>query len=150
MRIAEIMSRGVETVPPGMPAVEAWDLMRRRGFHHLVVKNGSAVIGIISDRDAGGRHGANVRARATVGELMSRAVVTATADSTVRKIANLMRGRSIGCVPIVDGARLVGIVTVTDLLQVLGRGVDRPMAPPRRGIHHRVPHKKRRNSSGVW
>jgi CBS domain-containing protein len=62
----------------------------------------------------------------------------------VREAANLMRGRSIGCLPVLDGRKLVGIVTVTDLLELLGRGAERPMARGRRAVmagrgHRRKP-----------
>ena len=55
MRVAEVMTEGVQTVSPTLPAVEAWELMRRKRIHHLVVVAGSEVMGIFSDRDAGGR-----------------------------------------------------------------------------------------------
>jgi acetoin utilization protein AcuB len=150
MRVAEIMTREVQTVPPEMSAAEAWDLMRRRQIHHLVVTAGSEVMGVLSDRDAGGRRGAIVRARSRVADLMTTAVVTAAPDMTVRKIANLMRGRTIGCVPVTDRERLVGIVTTSDLLELLGRGIDRPARPPRRALHYRAPHKRRKGAFGVW
>lgn len=150
MRVAEVMTKGVLTIPPDAAAVDAWELMRRKGIHHLVVMADSGVTGVLSDRDAGGRNGASVRARSRVSDLMTTSVVTVDADTTIRRIANLMRGRTIGCVAVVDGRRLVGILTVSDLLELLGRGVARPARPTRRGLHHRVPHRKRRGGSGVW
>ena len=56
MRVAEVMTRGGHTVPPTMLAAEAWELMRRKGIRHVVVAAGSDVIGVLSDRDAGGRN----------------------------------------------------------------------------------------------
>jgi CBS domain-containing protein len=150
MRAAEVMSKQVQTVPPDLAAVEAWDLMRRKGTHHLVVMADSRVLGVLSDRDAGGRNGAAIRARSRVADLMTTSVVTVEPETTIRKIANLMRGRTIGCVPVVDGSRLVGIVTVSDLLEVLGRGVARPARPQRRGLHHRVAHRKTKGGFGIW
>lgn len=151
MRAAEVMTKKVQTVRPDLPAVEAWELMQRRGIHHLVVSEGSTVLGVLSDRDAGGRRGTSLRARSRVADLMTSAVVTVAPDATVRKIANLMRGRTIGCVPVMDGQRLVGIVTVSDLLQLLGRGTDRPAPPTRRGLHFRVPHRKVKAAYGrAW
>jgi acetoin utilization protein AcuB len=138
MRVAEVMTQGVQTVRPTMPAVAAWDLMRRKGIHHLVVTAGSDVVGVLSDRDAGGRNGASIRARSSVADLMTTDVVTIEPTAPVRKVANLMRGRTIGCIPVNDGKRLVGIVTVSDLLELLGRGVDRPVKVGRRTTHHRV------------
>ena len=138
MRVAEVMTHGVQTVPPTMPAVDAWELMRRKRIHHLVVTSGSDVVGILSDRDAGGRSGASIRARSNVADLMTTDVVTTEPTAPVRKVANLMRGRTIGCIPVNDGKRLVGIVTVSDLLELLGRGVERPVKVGRRTTHHRV------------
>jgi CBS domain-containing protein len=81
---------------------------------------------------------------------MTTAVVTVAPDATIRKIANLMRGRTIGCVPVMDRKRLVGIVTVTDLLEMVGRGLERPAKPPRHVLPHRVPHRKRHVAYGAW
>jgi CBS domain-containing protein len=43
-----------------------------------------------------------------------------------------MRGRLIGCLPVVDGGRVVGIATATDVLEALGRGSSRPTVRARR------------------
>lgn len=150
MRAAEVMTTSVQTVSPTLSAGEAWELMRRKSIRHLVVTSDSRIVGVLSSRDAGGRLGASVRARATVADLMTAAVVTVAPDTPIRKIANVMRGRSIGCVPVTDGRRLMGIVTISDLLELLGRGIDRPLASTRHELHHRVPHRKGRRAVGVW
>jgi acetoin utilization protein AcuB len=56
---------------------------------------------------------------------MSEPVVSGHPEMTLRQAANRMRGRSIGCLPVVEGDDLVGIVTTTDLLELLGRGLTR-------------------------
>jgi CBS domain-containing protein len=106
---------------------------------------------VLSHRDAGGRQGAPVRKGRTVEELMTTPVITVEPTATVRKAANLMRGRSIGCVVVTDRGRVVGIVTVADLLDLLGRGVDRPAASDNRStLRHRAPHRKHSGATGVW
>jgi acetoin utilization protein AcuB len=65
---------------------------------------------------------------------MSAPAVSATSDMTVRKAANLLRGRSIGCLPVMEDGDLVGIVTTTDLLERIGRGVERPVSKGKRWI----------------
>jgi acetoin utilization protein AcuB len=150
MRVTEVMTTEVQTIRPKAPASDAWEQMRRHGIHHLVVMENSRVVGVLSARDAGGRNGASVRAQSSVGDLMTHSVVTVQPDETIRKVANLMRGRTIGCVPVVQGQRLQGIVTVSDLLAILGRGVDRPARPPRRVLHYRTPHRTHKRASGVW
>ena len=150
MRIFEIMSEKARTVAPTLPAPDAWRLMVAENVHHLVVKDGSKVVGVLSDSDAGGRHGAAVRSGTSVADLMDRHFAAVTRLDTVRKAANLMRGRLIGCLPVIERDRLIGVVTVTDLLALLGHGVERPDHETRAALHHRVPHRKAATSAGRW
>jgi CBS domain-containing protein len=150
MRAFEVMSEDVRTVAPDVPAAEAWDLMRREGIRHLVVMRGGTIVGVLSERDAGGRSGSGVRSGRTVAELMTPRVISVAPTDTVRSIANAMRGRTIGCVPVVKGKRLVGIVTVSDLLDLMGGGVGRPATPVRAATHYRVPHRKQRRMPAAW
>jgi CBS domain-containing protein len=144
------MTKEVKTVRPETPAADAWELMRRQGIHHLVVMRGNTVAGVLSDRDASGPKGGRLRAGSRVEDLMIDTVVTVEPGDTIRRVANLMRGRTIGCVPVVEGQRLKGIVTVSDLLQFLGRGVDRPARSRRHDLNYRVPHRHRRNAPAAW
>jgi acetoin utilization protein AcuB len=144
MRVFEVMSKGVQTVPPSMPAPDAWEVMRRKRIHHLVVAEGSDVLGVLSDRDAGSQAGSSVRTGRMVADLMTKHAVTISPADTIKRAASLMRGRTIGCMPVVDGERLVGILTVSDLLELLGRGIDRPSKKMRRTSPRRLPSAKSR------
>lgn len=124
MTVAEVMTRDVQTVPATMRAPQAWELMRRRRIHHLVVTDGSKVTGVLSDRDGDGAGGAVLRADSTVGDLTSSDLVTIEPTEPVQKAARLMRRRSISCLPVTRGTRLVGVLTVSDLLDVLARGPE--------------------------
>ena len=152
MRVQDVMTEDVQTMSPDDSVEDAWELMRRQGFHHVVVTSGSsAVMGILSDRDAGGTRGSSLRRGRTVEELMTRHVVTVDPSTTVRRAANLMRGRSIGCVVVANRGHVVGIVTVADLLELLGRGSDRQIAATKRWtLKHRSPHRKRVAATGLW
>src|SRR5262245_35503264 len=113
MRLADVMTTPVETLPSSTPADEAWERMRLLRIHHIVVADTDGnVEGVVSERDLGGPHGAQVRRNTTIGELMTSPVVTAKPDSTVREAANLLRGRNIGCLPVVKRKRAIGMVTV--------------------------------------
>jgi acetoin utilization protein AcuB len=117
--------------------------MRTSRIHHLVVLDGKKVVGVLTDRDLGGPRGTALRAGKTAGDLMTGRVVTADAQMTVRKVANLLRGHVIGCLPVMEGERLVGIVTVSDLLDLIGRGAERPSPPAeRRTLHRRGPRRQ--------
>jgi acetoin utilization protein AcuB len=151
MRVQDVMTRGVKTVPVAATGDEAWALMRMKRIHHLVVMNGDEMVGVISDRDMGGRGGAAVRKGRLVRELMTEGVITIAPDAPVRKAANLLRGRSIGCLVVTDHDRIVGIITTADLLDLIGRGVERSVETSRRWtLSHRVPHRKRHQAMGSW
>jgi CBS domain-containing protein len=151
MRLQDVMTGKVRTITPTASAEDAWNVMRVHGIHHLVVTKENRAIGILSDRDAGSRRGAAVRVNRSVGELMTAPAVTASPTMTVRQAANMMRGRSIGCLVVVDSGRPVGIVTVSDLLEVVGSGHDRGATTNARHIlNHRVPHKKVHTAVRAW
>ncbi|MEZ5294607.1 MAG: CBS domain-containing protein [Vicinamibacterales bacterium] len=151
MRVEELMTAPVETVPPSVSADEAWTRMRAGGIRHLVVVDRGRVAGVVSSTDLGGRRGAMARKDRTVGDLMTAPAVSVEPAASVRRAANLMRGRTIGCLVVADADRPVGIVTTADLLDLIGRGTERPVVATRRWtLKHRAPHTKRHTSAGVW
>jgi CBS domain-containing protein len=151
MRVEDVMTERVETVSPTTDTNTAREVMRTKGVHHLVVRRGSRVVGLLSDRDLGGPAGVALTTGRSVAEVMTTRVVTVKPTMTVRGAANLMRGRSIGCLVVMDRGRLVGIVTAADLLELLGRGAERPAPTARRWtLRHRTPHRKRPVASGMW
>ena len=152
MRLNDVMSPGVLKVAPRATADAAWEVMRQRGIHHLVVAEDSDIAGVVSAGDLGGRRGASVRAGKTVGDLMTTRVLTAPAETTVRRAASLMRGHAVGCLVVTDDrGRVAGIVTVADLLEAIGRGLIKPtVTTQRRPLSHRAPHRKRHTAMGVW
>jgi CBS domain-containing protein len=123
MQINEIMSKGVQTIHEQASALAAWDRMQNRKIHHLVVTaKGGRVVGVISERNLGTAAGPRFREGRTVAELMTPQVLKIQHTATVRAAANKMRGRGIGCLPVFKQEKLVGILTVTDLLDLIGRG----------------------------
>lgn len=151
MRVEDVMTRGIRTVSPDTSAEDAWSRMRTQRVRHLVVTEGSRIIGILSDRDEGGTRGAAVRKDRTVRDLMTSPVVTVPPSTTIRRAANVMRGRSIGCLVVADRTGMKGIVTVADLLDLLGRGMERTVtSSTRRLLQHRVPHRKQHRGAAAW
>jgi CBS domain-containing protein len=128
MRVSDVMSTPVHTIGASEPATAAWEAMRLHRIRQLVVADRDGrVVGVISASDLGGRQGELLRSRRRVGDLMTEKVVPAQPETTVREAANLMRGHGVNCLPVFDAHdRLKGIVTVVDLLELLGRGTERP------------------------
>ena len=128
------MSTRIRSVTPAATVTEARTQMRLHGVHHLLVEDQGGFVGVVSDRDLGDGRGAGKAGTAEpiVAAVMTADPVTATPETTVRHAANLMRGRSIGCLPVLEGRRPVGIVTRTDLLELIGRGAERSVERSRR------------------
>lgn len=151
MRLQDVMTENVKTIEPSAPAEDAFNTMRFNGVHHLVVTRGRRVVGVLSDRDAGGRRGAVLRTNRLVADLMTAPAVTVEPTMTVRQAANVMRGRSIGCLVVAKAGHAIGIVTVSDLLELVGRGLDRGASKSSRAaLHHRVPHRKSKGVVAAW
>lgn len=132
MRLRDIMHTRVETILPRESAAVAFERMRRGKIRHLVVQDGKKIVGVLSDRDVGGM--GSLRQVETVEDLMTSPAVTASPGLTLRQAANLLRGRTMGCLPILEDGKLVGIVTTTDLLEMIGAGIERPVPRTRRSI----------------
>jgi IMP dehydrogenase len=128
MRVSEITSTPVYTIGENEAATSAWETMGFRRTRHLVVNDAEGhVVGVISASDLGGKSGEPLRVRRRVRDLMTAKLVTASPETTVREAANLMGGHNVNCLPVFNGRdRLKGIVTVMDLLELIGRGTERP------------------------
>ncbi len=144
MRLREIMAPKVVTAKPREAASAAWTRMRRRNIGHLVVLEDDRPIGVLSERDLGGRSGGSTRRGRMVEDLMTARVVSAEPETTVREAADLMRQRLIGSLPVMDGDRLVGIVTATDVFDALGRDAERSQV--RVPLADRVPKAAKRSA----
>jgi CBS domain-containing protein len=119
MRLQDVMTDQVYQVSPDTSAEIAWNIMSMHRIHHLVVTQDGRIVGLLSARDFGRIKGRRARERHSVGDLMTLNVTTASPTTTVRRAANMMHGSAIGCLVIVDRRRIVGIVTVADLLDVI-------------------------------
>jgi CBS domain-containing protein len=151
MRARDVMTAGMVTVRSNMPAPDAMLLMRQKGIHHLLVQDGSARVGIVSERDLGGRRAPAVARDKTVADLMTAHVITVDGNATPRQVANVMRGRSIGSVVVMERGRAAGLITISDLLELIGRGSARPVTEARRrDLHHRTPHRRSSGARGLW
>ena len=129
IRVKDCMSRSAATIHSDALVRGAIDMMKKRRIRHLpVVDRENRLVGIVTDRDlrqvvfdpvVEERLGelAERLATITVRDVMTWGVVTVHPDSDVRHAARLMREQRIGALPVVDGDRVVGIVTEADVLR---------------------------------
>jgi CBS domain-containing protein len=117
-RIREIMASNVVTLRQDTSVTEAARAMRDSDIGDvIVVDEGERLQGILTDRDivvraiADGRDPAAVK----VGEICSGEVATLSPDDRLEHAVNLMRDRAVRRVPVVEGERAIGIVSIGDL-----------------------------------
>ncbi len=129
------MTRDVIVVPPELSMEAAWRVMSRERIRHLPVVHAGVLIGIISDRDILARSTLDenevlrVPPDLRVGEVMTPSPLETCESSTdVADLARTMTEKKIDAMPVMNGNRLVGLVTSTDLLLLLiGREEARPL-----------------------
>lgn len=125
MLVKEIMTQTVVTVTPEDSLRRADELMMRGRFRHLPVVKEGRVVGIISDRDIRVPLFLEPRddvlqlmAERSVSQIMRHPVMTASPGMAVEQAAAIMHEKKIGCLPVVEGERLVGIVTESDIFRI--------------------------------
>jgi CBS domain-containing protein len=100
------------------------DAIRLMAEHHvgaLIVMRGSALEGIVSERDYArkvilrGRSSADTPVR----DIMSAPVLTVSLDTTVSQCMQLMTDRHVRHLPVLEGARVVGMVSIGDLVKAV-------------------------------
>lgn len=119
--IGDVMSRPVLTVEIGESLWDAWQLLFVSGLRHLVVLDDNAhCIGILSDRNILAdvpstlEHLADRRVRDIIARVP---LATTSPDADPRAAAMIMREHAIEALPVIDGGRLVGIITESDIVR---------------------------------
>ena len=124
MQVATFMTRGPITVEASAKLRAALETMDEYRLRHLPVMAGDHVVGVISDRDLLEATGGVAPADSAsldgtrVEEIMQAPPVVAHPDDSVVTISVEVVLRGIGCLPVVEGGALIGIVTELDLLRL--------------------------------
>lgn len=140
MKLRDLMKTRVTTIAPDENLHLADGIMALGGLRHLPVVSGGALVGILTHRDIlrapttflGFATDARAVLRAlTARDVMTREVVTIDAEATVQAAAERLLKHKVGCLPVLEGGALVGIVTTSDLLHA----IVGPHAPATDGRH---------------
>ncbi len=119
--VSEIMVQAPATLSPDATLEEAWKLMRRLRIRHVPVCQASALIGLVAMKDLMANVVDTSHLNLPVMEMMATDLITVTADCDLAEAATILYDRKISCLPVVDGDRLVGIVTDSDFLALTVR-----------------------------
>ncbi len=117
MQIREVMTESVVTAPPDAPVGAVAELMRERNVGSVVlVDDAGAPVGFITDRDLAVSVLADGRDASDPAEAhASSPVVTGEPGMDVHEAAELMVSHGVRRLPVLDGDRMVGILTLDDL-----------------------------------
>jgi len=124
--VGRMMTRRPITVAPDDVLTVARDRMAEAAVRHLPVVEGERLVGILSDRDLPAHLGYLGHTR--VSAAMTQDPVTVASDVSVDTAAHLMIERNVRALPVVDGERVIGIISVTDILEDYIRAARRSAA----------------------
>jgi len=135
MYVRDLMQHEVVTLDAEESLGLADDVMRLGRIRHMPVTARGRLVGILSQRDLFRAAISSVLqfragverewlAKIPVREIMSAHLVTIGPDAPIREAAKLMLDKRIGCVPVVQGDTLVGLLSETDCMQYLVRLLD--------------------------
>src|SRR5208337_775099 len=127
VKVKEVMVKEVATLDVNDELSLAADIMRLGRIRHLPVVDGARLVGIVSERDLfrsslaqalgyGGQTSRELMKTLRIKDIMVREMVTISPELDLRQAVKMMVDNKIGCLPVVDHDRLVGLITETDIM----------------------------------
>lgn len=125
MLLREIMQKKVITVSPDATVRDAAKKMKDFKIGYLLITNGEAIKGCVTDRDlvlllANGKDPDTTK----INSIMQTHIVTAVPDTDVFEASKIMARKKIRRLPVEENGRLVGLVSISDLASVIEEEVD--------------------------
>ena len=119
--LLEAKGSNIISIQPDASVLDAIKLMAEKGIGSLVVIEGEALQGIVTERDYARK--VIIKGRASdstkISEIMTADVVTASSDQTVNQCMAIMTERKCRHLPVVDDGHLVGMISIGDLVQAI-------------------------------
>ena len=137
VRVRDLMSRKVKSLSPDSDLTTLYDLMDSHHIRHVpILDDEENLVGLVSHRDLLRSALSNeenvpvslqrdVFRTVRVEEIMNTTVETTEPDSPIQEAAQIMLENKYGCLPVVEGSHLVGILTESDFVRYLAELVSR-------------------------
>ena len=130
--------RAIFSIRPDEPVLEAIRLMAEHHVGALLVMKGDELVGIVSERDYARKVILKGRSSADtpVAQIMSSPVVTVTMGNSVQECMQLMTARRIRHLPVVEGRKVVGMISIGDLVKAVMEEQQQTIEQLESYIHH--------------
>jgi acetoin utilization protein AcuB len=116
MLVGQIMSQKIITISPDKRVGQALKLMQKHQIRHVPVMEHNRMVGWITSRDLREVLLASMLEEIKVGDVMVQAPLSVTPDTEVEEAARLTHEHKIGGMPVMQGEKLVGVITMLDLI----------------------------------
>jgi acetoin utilization protein AcuB len=130
MLVRDIMTTDLTTLREDETMLDANLIFARAGIHHIPIVNGRRLAGLVTDKDL--KHYSpsilsglplkeynGLMESTPLSKIMTRTLLTIESGKTVREAAQILNDHRIGCLPVVEGSELKGIITNRDLVKLL-------------------------------
>jgi len=129
-RVRDYMTPGPQTLDIRNTLLDAVLMLRRLELRHIPILEDGRLVGILTDRDVGRvapsmlmglspQDYNRVFEDTPISKVMTRNLYSTTPEAPLAEAVNLLYNYKLGCLPVLEGDRLVGIITVSDMLRAL-------------------------------
>ena len=126
--IADIMTKSVISVDASMTVNEAAKMMEDARVGAIIVMENNTPVGIVTDRDFVVKVVSHVYQISTpIKQIMSSPLISINSDESIRTAADLMHDRGIRKLPVICDEKIVGMITATDIVNLLAMCVEEDM-----------------------
>lgn len=123
--IADVMTKSVISVDASLTINETAKMMEDSKVGAVIIMEENTPIGIVTDRDFAVKVAAHAYQISTpIKQIMSSPLFSINSDESVRAAADLMYGRGIRKLPVIDDGNIVGIITASDIVNLLAVCVE--------------------------
>jgi acetoin utilization protein AcuB len=130
MLVRKKMQKNITTITKDERMTTAKKILKEKNIRHLPVVEGKKLIGLVTNMDirkseASSATSLEIRElhylldKITVGEIMTRNVITISPDISIEEATTLLHDNKIGCLPVIEDGNLVGLLTEGDVMEVL-------------------------------
>ncbi len=116
MKVKKRMARRLVTIGRDATISDAIHLMKEHSIRHLPVVEGERLVGWVTEGDIRQAYLASLIEQVSVGDIMIRDPITVSPEANLEEAAALLYRHGIGGLPVVERKKVVGVITVADIM----------------------------------